>query len=234
LETVKDRNSPATAMANLGDPQRGTKGTKVDLPLVVSVILLLGLPSRGSTQLSHVWLDPSFVAGPLKKILVIAVRQNQQSRRAWEDGFVTSLSGHGVDVTASYSLFPEALPDTGLIHSITSARGFDGIILVGRVSTGTTESVTPRMDIASPAFPPSPLDASYSAYSDREYYPGYPVVDDVVKDEVGVWTTRGVTRMIWTGVCEDEDSDLRQDARREIIHLVLPELVKQGVVAPGS
>jgi hypothetical protein len=234
LETGNDKNIPTAEMPNLKDSCRGTMSANVNLHLAVTVMLSLVLSSCASTQLSHTWRDPSYVSGPLKTILVVAVRKNQQTRRAWEDGFATALSEHGVAVTPSYRFFPETLPDTGLIHRITSERSFDGIMLVGRASSETKEGVTAKYDITSPTSPSNPWDESYYGYYSQEYYPGYPVFDEIVKDEIKVWATQGGARMIWTGVGEVEGSGAYEDVRRAIIHLIVPELVKQGVIAPGS
>ena len=234
METRHTRNIPATELLNLHVLCRGALNVQANLCVIVAVMLSLLLSSCATTQISHVWRDPSYVSGPLKTILVVAVRKNQQTRRAWEDGFVAEMSGHGVVVTPSYRLFPDALPDTGLIATITRERRFDGILLVGRASTQTMGDVTPEFDITSSASPPYPMDAWYSANYNREYYPGYPVFDDIVKDEIKVWATQGKAQLIWTGVGEVEDSDLREDVRHAIIHLIVPELQKQGVIAGGS
>lgn len=202
--------------------------------LALTVITAVALSSCASTQLSHTWRDASFTEGPLKKILVVAVRKDQQRRRNWEDGFATALSGHGLDVTPSYRLVAGTLPDTGLINTIARERGFDGIMLVGRRSTRTAESVTGGIDITSPESPSHPVGGWYAAYYDREYYPGYPVENDIVKDEIKVWAIQGGGRMIWSGVGEVHERSADEDVRGEIISLVVPELVKQGVIAAGS
>jgi hypothetical protein len=220
-------------MPNLRVSSKGSVRITVSLHWVAAAMLSFVLSSCTSTQLSYTWRDPSFVSGPLRTILVVAVRKNQLTRRAWEDGFAAALARHGVDVTPSYRLFPETLPDTGLIKAVTRKQSFDGIILVGRVSTETTMGVTAGYEITSPEFPSRLWDGWYYAYYDREYYPGYPVFDDIVKDEIRVWATQGGARMIWAGVGMVEGSGAQEDVRRAIIDLIVPELVKQGVIAAG-
>src|ERR1039458_9295356 len=106
--------------------------TNIRFHFVAAVMASLILLSCASTQLSHTWRDASYTAGPLKKILVVAVRKDQARRRVWEDGFAAALSAHGVDATPSYLRIAETLPDTGLINTIAKEGGFDGIMLVGR------------------------------------------------------------------------------------------------------
>lgn len=198
------------------------------------VLLSLLLSSCSSNQLSHTWLDQAYVSRPFKTVLVVAVRKNQSTRQAWEDGFAKTLAGHGVDVTSSYRIFPESLPDTNLIDTLMHGRSFDGIILVGRASTETINDVASNYNLTNPAFSSHPWEASYYSYYIREYYPGYPLINEVVKDEIKVWDTHEGARMIWTGIGEVEGSDARDDARSAIIQLIVPELVKQGVIAPRS
>ncbi len=228
------KNIPAMKILNFKHSLKGTKIIYGTIQFLITVVLSVVLSSCASTGLSHMWQDPTYVSGPLKTILVVAVRKDQKIRRAWEDGFATELRSDGIDVTPSYRLFPDTLPDTNLIKTITKNQRFDGIILVGRASTQTIESVTSRDDINSSEISFQPLDASYYGYYVREYYPGYPVFNDVVKDEIKVWATQGVARMIWTGVGEVQNSDVHEDERRAIIHIIVPELVKHKIIAAGS
>jgi hypothetical protein len=144
------------------------------------------------------------------------------------------MSSYGVDVTPSYRIFPDSLPDTGYVHDITKERNFDGIILVGKVSTETVEGATASTDMSPSTYPLQPWNASYNAYYSREYYPGYPVISENMKDEIRIWATQGAGRMIWTGVGEVEGSEITEDVRRAIVHLIVPELIKEGVIAGGK
>ena len=200
------------------------------LTLLASSISL----SCASTQLSNNWRDASYSTGPLKKILVVAVRKDQLKRRAWENCFAAGLSRHDVDATPSFSLIDGTLPDMGLIDSVAKDRHFDGILLVGRASTKTTESVTPSLNLNSTVFPPEQWGESYYEYYDRGYYPGYPIINEIVKAEIKMRITKGEGRTIWSGVGEVHESVQGEDAIGEIISLVVKELAKQGVIAEGS
>jgi hypothetical protein len=207
--------------------------TNAYLSLAAAVMASLLLSSCASTQLSHTWRDASYAAGPMKTMLVVAVRKDQLRRRTWEDGFAGALARHGVEVTPSYRLFAGTLPDTDLISTTVRKGSFDGILLVGRASTTIAENPTAEVDISSTDLASHPWGEWYAAYYGREYYPGYPVMDEVVKDEIRVWTTQGGGRMIWSGVGEVHDSGAYEDVTGAIIGLIVPELVKQGVIAAG-
>ena len=57
-----------------------------------------------NTQLVDMWRDPTAVRRPIHRMLVVAIRRDETSRRIWEDGFVAALNKEGVDAT------PAALP----------------------------------------------------------------------------------------------------------------------------
>jgi hypothetical protein len=182
----------------------------------------------------HVWRDASYTSGPLKKILVVAVRKDQSRRRTWEDGFAAELSRRGVDATPSYRVITDTLPDMRLINTIARDRSFDGLVLIGKVSRKTTQSVTAGIDLNSPNLASHPWGGWDYGYYDHEYYPGYPVEHEIVKDEIEVWATQGGGRMIWTGVGELRDRDREKDASGDIIALIVPELLEQHIFAGGS
>src|ERR1039458_1117030 len=115
--------------------------TNIRFHFVAAVMASLILLSCASTQLSHTWRDASYTAGPLKKILVVAVRKDQARRRVWEDGFAAALCESDMNAIPSYRRIAEMLPDTGLINTIAREGSYDGIMLVGRGSPRTTEGV---------------------------------------------------------------------------------------------
>jgi hypothetical protein len=202
--------------------------------LAATVMASVVLSSCASTQLSHTWRDASYSSGPLKKTLVVAVRTDQARRRSWEDGFAAELAKRGVYVTPSYRLIPETLPDTGRVNAVAREQGFDGILVVGRVSRKTTERVTSALDVSPPKSGSHSWGGWDYGYSDHEYYPGYPVEDETVKDQIRVWATQGGGRMIWTGVGEVRDDDPGEDVSDEMIAVIVPALVEQGVLGAGS
>lgn len=220
---------------------------------VIMAIASLAFSSCATTHFSRTWKDPSYAGGPLKKMLVIAVRKDQLQRQNWEDGFVQALSRHGVDATASHRLAPVTLPDTNLINVVArngSFAGmlpdtalikaalregnFDGMMLIGRVSAKVLENTTAGYDISSPTGDSQHWDGWYYVYYNREYAEGYPVMDGIVKDEIKVWSLKGTPRLIWSGVGEVDDSRAYEDVSGEMIALVVPELAKLGIIAGRS
>ena len=64
---------------------------------------------------------------------VIAIRKNAIQRRIWEDAFAIELEKYAAKATPSYTLFPDAPPDTGRVIAAVQANGFDGILVILRL-----------------------------------------------------------------------------------------------------
>lgn len=208
--------------------------TAIRFHFAVVVALSLLLLSCASTQLSHTWRDASYTAGPMKKILVVAVRKDQARRRIWEEGFAAALSAHGVNATPSYRRLAETLPDTGRINAIAKEGDFDGIMLIGKASARTALGAAASSDLTLEDSPYQQWGGLYGDYYDREYYPGHPEVHEIVKDEITIWAVKGRGRMIWTGVSEVRQDDQVQDMSVEIISSIVHALAEQGVISAGS
>ena len=207
--------------------------TNIRFHFVATMMASLILLSCASTQLSHTWRDASYTAGPLKKILVVAVRKDQARRRVWEDGFAAALSAHGVDATPSYRRIAETLPDTNLMIP-SPGRGASMASCLSEEAHQDDRGRSCQLGDLYDGFPLSAMERVVLEYYDREYYPGYPVINETVKDEIKIWAMQGGGRMVWTGVGEVNENGRDEDVSGEIISLIVHELVKQGVIAAGS
>jgi len=95
---------------------------------------LIGLMGGcASSSLVDKWHDRGYQAPPLGKILVIAVRKNETKRRLWEDAFAGELAKRYVTATTSYSLFPDAPPDTDQVKTTVQANNYDAILVILRL-----------------------------------------------------------------------------------------------------
>ena len=102
--------------------------------VIAALGCLIGLISGcASSSLVDKWHDPGYQAPSLGKMLVIAVRKNETKRRIWEDAFAGELAKHGVAATTSYSLFPDAPPDTEQVKTTVQANNYDAILVVLRL-----------------------------------------------------------------------------------------------------
>lgn len=185
---------------------------------------LLTLNACVSTSLIDRWKDPAY-AGPLHKILVVGVQQDQGRRRVWEDGMVLALGRRGVQAEASYQVFPDKTPGADELDRVASRDGFDGVAATHFVAAS-------RRSYLTGAYPPGWGWRHYWGYWGPPYGPGYVETDyrtDYQTDVFTVDATGG--KLIWSGVTRSLDPGSTRSVTDEISHVLVPELVKDGILA---
>jgi hypothetical protein len=196
--------------------------------LFCSAALMLGC---NSTELTDVWKDPSIQTPMLNKMLVIVIRQNQIRRRVWEDAFVSGLASHGVAATPSYQLFPSSIPDTGQVGGAMRNYGFDGIMVVHSLPPETSNFAVPGYVANEQALGYNPFKNRYFIYYQQVEHPGYVEALTTARREVDVYMTRnGGGQMIWSAISETPDPKSARDVQNQLVNLVVPRLVKQGII----
>ncbi len=196
-----------------------------------------------SSSLVDIWHDPSFQAPPLSKMLVISVRKDATKRRIWEDAFAGELAKHGVAATSSYSLFPDAPPDTNQVIATVQANGFDGILVILRLPTETNKQyikgyTSIQQDVRSSPYNSPNNSAYYSPYWQRywTYYreiehPGYVDSQKVAIRAIDVTTTGNGGRLIWSATSRTPDPGSVTDVQRGIAGLVISELTQRRIIS---
>ena len=200
------------------------------LAMAASALALLGGCSSG--ELSKMWRDPLF-KGTVKNALVIAVRKDPVRRRMWEDGFVAELNKHRVTATPSYRLFPDALPDTASVIAAIRSNGYDGVIVTRRIAVDTVSTYVPGNTRQEFVTRYDPLRNAYFTYYHDVTDSGYTETERIARHEVSIWSTGTDGRMIWSATGDAEEQGSGESVDREIVKLIVPELVSQGII-PGQ
>jgi hypothetical protein len=181
-----------------------------------------------SSSLVNIWHDPSFQAQPLSRMLVIAVRNDATKRRIWEDAFAGELAKHGVATTSSYSLFPDAPPDTNQVIATVQTNGFDGILVIRRLPTETNKQYVPgytSTDYYSPYW------LSYATYFRETEHPGYVDSQTVAIRAIDVTTTGNGGRLVWSATSRTPDPGSVPDIQSGIAGLVITELTQRCIIS---
>jgi hypothetical protein len=184
-----------------------------------------------SSTLVDKWHDPSFKAPPLSKMLVIAVRKEATKRRIWEDAFTGELVKHGVAATSSYSLFPDAPPDTNQVITTVQANGFDGILVVLRLPKETNTHYVQGYTTVEENVNSLSYWQRYGTYYREIEHPGYVDSQTVAICAIDVTTTGNGGRMIWSAKSRTPDPGSLPDAQRGIAGLVISELAQQSIIS---
>jgi hypothetical protein len=184
-----------------------------------------------SSSLVDIWHDPSFQAPPLGKMLVIAVRKEATKRRIWEDAFTGDLVNHGVAATSSYSLFPDAPPDTNQVIATVQANGFDGILVILRLPTETNTHYVQGYTTVEQNVNSLSYWHRYGTYYREIEHPGYVDSQTVAIRAIDVTTTRNGGKMIWSATSRTPDPGSVTDVQRGIAGLVISELAQRSIIS---
>lgn len=190
----------------------------------VALCAALALVGCLSTKLNNMWRDPAYAGPPMTNVLVVGMRQSATTRRLWEDAFVNGFTGKGLKATPSYTLFPNALPDTNQVADQVAERGYDGVLIVSRLSPTVETKYVPGYTTAQPVTHYSRWRGYYVTRYREIYTPGYTEVDNVSRHEVTLWTTGDDPRMIWTGTTSTINPEDGDQVREEVTSVVFPQL----------
>jgi hypothetical protein len=121
-------------------------GLRIRGPVARVALLALMMTTAGcaaQTEMTDLWRDPAFTAGPLHNVFVVALRKDPVRRRMWEDAFTRELGARGLTATSSYQLFPAASPDSQEVIEAVRKNGYDAVIVSVRLPDETTTTYVP-------------------------------------------------------------------------------------------
>lgn len=167
------------------------------------LLLLLTVPlllcACASTSLTSAWHDQSYAGNnSLRDVLVIAVTEEETSRRLYEDGFVAKLSESGVRGIPSYSLqVSDIEPTKQAVQTAVAMADARYVLITRHLSTDKKQHYSP----------PEPIyvDPYYSrmhryyplAYREVRYRPGYTYTVTTVSIESNLYDAQ-TEKLIWS------------------------------------
>ena len=196
---------------------------------------LIGLMGGcASSSLVGKWYDTTYLTPPLAKILVIAVRKDAAKRRIWEDAFAGELVKHGVAATSSYSLLPDAPPDTDQVATAVQSNGFDGVLVIRKLQTEMNTRYKKGYMAMEQDMPYGPNYVPFWKRYWNDYliveHPGYMDTQTVAIRAIDVATTGSSGRVIWNATSRTPDPASVNDLQSGIADLVISELARRKFI----
>lgn len=190
---------------------------------LVTVAAVVGGCSTGTTM-QNVWKDPAYTAGPMKKVVVLAIVPTAGARRTLEDAFVAALTERGIQAAASYTLTSKDTIDKEEARAKLLAEGYDAILV--SKATGREKDL-----VISPG----------TTYWGGGYYrgwgaydPGTVMTEEYVTFENSVFDPNGEGKLVWSGNTETLRPDSGSEFAASLVGKLMPELTKAGLVPPLS
>jgi len=202
------------------------------LPLlgIITVVVMLGC---ASTRLIDHWRDEGYSNVPLRKVLVIAIAENDRGRRMFEDAFVHALRASNAEAVAGYAFLPEDIAiDKESISKAIEGKGFDGVLITSHERTDKKTVYVPgevRTEVSGYGYPYAR--PGWDLYNQRVYrtieQPGYYDERSLVYLETNLFEAREGT-LIWSARSETVNPSSVQDLAKSLSKLVIKSLRKDG------
>ena len=179
----------------------------------------------GRTRLTETWKDPKFKSGPVSKILVIGVTENERVRRVFEKKFVKALRAAGAEAYSSYTVLHIAgeLKKEDVLAAVKKV-GADAVLITSLVNVDQTEVF----------YRPPPV-GYYDAYgllygiSSRENaMVGFDV--NVVMN-TSLYDAR-TEKLIWSTLAETKKARSKKELLEQLISAVVKKLRREKLL-PG-
>ena len=111
---------------------------------VLFLLVCFCLPaSCATTKMTDAWRDDTY-RGTIRKVVVIGIFKEPDTRKMFEDEFAYRLKARGVDATASHKIFSAAeLPDKDVVIANIRELGADGVLVTRVMDTETVKTHVP-------------------------------------------------------------------------------------------
>ena len=201
-----------------------------NLILVTCIFGMLAISSCSSTKITSTWREPNkeISLNKLNKVLVVALFQNETSRRKAEDQMVSYFYGKGV---ASYNYLDENIStkNENAIREKIKNDGFDGAVTM-RLLDVDKEDVYSRGNIS--MYPSYYRNFSGYYFRNWGYFsdPGYYSTTKTYTVETNVFSIKE-DKIIWSGITKTTDPSGVTKMTDEIGKAVFDEMVKEGFIS---
>jgi len=213
--------------------ERVLQGEKILKPLAKRFVLFLlfciCLPaSCATTKMTDTWKDDNY-RGTIRKVVVIGIFEEPDTRKIFEDEFADRLRARGVDATASHKVFSGAeLPDKDVVIGTLKKLGADGVFVARVVDMELEKNYVPGQayGYAMPSYY-----GSYGAYYSYSYSyrPAYTETKGSLYMETNLYGPDD-EKLIWSGRSKTKLSATRYELIQAFVKTMLDGLSEAKII----
>ncbi len=200
------------------------------LTAALTLSMLLALGSCAQTKIKGIWKDPTYRGGRVQKIMVLAVVDNPNGRRIFENQFVAEFGRRGVDAIPSHRLLPdEGKLEKDTIRAAVEEAGIDAVVVTRMVGMDIKITQGPGGVYAVP----SPYYSSFYGYYSYSYVyvqapPQYDV-KEIASLETNLYNVSD-EKLLWTVLSKTFKKHSISDAIISITGTLIDQMIKDGLV----
>lgn len=206
-------------------------------------VLFLGATAckTTSTSFSQSYRNPGFEDTVFKRVLVIGVTQNQESRQAFEDALASAIASEGGTAAASWTVLPDSTQlSEDQIHEVIESEGVDGVLITRLLSVDKDTEYTPPKKYNNPKtryYAASPgwgygYGGFYGFYGTtyaEVHEPGYFETSTTLRLETNLYSV-ATNELVWTGQSETVDPESLSEARASLTAAVAKKLKEERLI----
>jgi hypothetical protein len=206
---------------------RWTRGPLAHVALLALLMTTAGCAAQ--SEMADLWRDPSYTSGPVRTVLVVALRKEPVRRRMWEDAFTSELGARGVTATSSYQLFPEASPDSQEVLEAVRREGYDAVLMSVRLPNQTASTYVPGV-VRRESVMGRDLYGTLHTYWRDVQDPGHTETDEIRRFQTDFWATGASGRLVWSGTLRTLESVSNRSIEAAVSREIVPLLEKQALI----
>ena len=199
------------------------------LLLLLTISLLLY--SCATSSLTATWHDQNYAGNDsLRDVLVIAVTEEETSRRLYEDGFVAKLSESGVRGIPSYSLQESDIePTKQAVQTAVSMAGARYVLITRHLGTDKKQHYSPPEPIyVDPYY--SQMHRYYPlAYREVRYRPGSTYTVTTVSIESNLYDAQS-EKLIWSAQSKSVDPNMSKSFFDGLVDVFVKDLKEKKLL----
>jgi hypothetical protein len=209
--------------------ERALPGEKKMKPLAKRFVLFLlvcfCLPaSCATTKMTDTWKDDAY-RGTIRKVVVIGIFKERDTRKIFEDEFADRLRARGVDATASHKVFSAAeLPDKDVVIGTVRKLGADGMLVTRVLDMELEKNYVPGQAYAVPTYY-----SYYGSYYSYSYRPGYTETTGSAYLETNLYGPDD-EKLIWSGRSKTKLSATRYELIQAFVKTMLDGLSEAKIL----
>ena len=209
------------------------------LSVILIAISALAACSKTTTNISQSYRNPGYEQTVFKKLFVIGVAENQESRQAFENAFAEAITEQGGSAEASWGHLPksEQLSEEE-IRSAMGAGGFDGVLITRLLSVDKSQEYTPPSTYNNPRTRYYAGGGGIYGYGFYGFYgttyaqvhtPGYFETSTTIRLETNLYSL-ATSGLVWTGQSDTVDPSSIPDARESMTAAVAKKLKEERLI----
>jgi hypothetical protein len=175
--------------------------------------------------MTEVWKDDNF-RGTIRKVVVIGIFKEPDTRKIFEDEFADRLKARGVDATASHKIISGTeLPDKEATIGIIRKLGADAVLVTRVMDTETVKTYVPGQTYIMPGYY-----GYYGAYHGYVYsQPGYTETEGYAYTETNLYNIAD-EKLIWSGRSKTKFSATRYELIQAFVKIMLDGLSEAKLI----